>query len=98
MSFPYDSAKITSSQLAVITKNAPLLKGTVKISGFRSQTSPGMDKTLAAQRAAAVLKILKKQVPGVKFEVTSSYSALSDVCAKLVPKANNQCAVIYATK
>jgi hypothetical protein len=82
----------------LIKKKAPLLKGTVKISGFRSQTKPGMDKTLATQRAKAVLKELKKRMPGVKFVVTSSYKAISNVCTKLIPKANNQCVVVYATE
>ena len=97
MSFGFNSSKITSSQLALITKSAKLLKGTVKISGFRSQTQPGMDKTLATARANAVLAALKKLLPKGKFVITASYSAISNVCTKLVPKANNQCAVVFAT-
>jgi len=97
VSFGFNSSKITSSQLALITKSAKLLKGTVKISGFRSQTQPGMDKTLATARANGVLAALKKLLPKGKFVITASYSAISNVCTKLVPKANNQCAVVYAT-
>jgi hypothetical protein len=97
VSFGFNSSKITSSQLALITKSAKLLKGTVKISGFRSQTQPGMDKTLATARANAVLAALKKLLPKGKFVITASYSAISNVCTKLVPKANNQCAVVFAT-
>jgi len=97
VSFGFNSSKITSSQLALITKSAKLLKGTVKISGFRSQTQPGMDKTLATARANAVLAALKKLLPKGKFVITASYSAISNVCTKLAPKANNQCAVVYAT-
>jgi hypothetical protein len=97
VSFGFNSSVITKSQLALLNKSAQSLKGTVTISGFRSQTQPGMDKTLATARANAVLKALQKILPKGKFVTTASYSAISNVCTKLLPNSKNQCAVIYAT-
>ena len=98
VSFPFNSAKISASQIAAITKKAGALKGSVLISGFRSQTKPGLDYTLPQNRANSVLTLLKTLNKKASFKVAASYSAISGVCAKYAPKSNNQCVVVYATK
>ena len=99
ISFAFGSSKISAAELQRIKSLAPQLAGyDIKVAGFRSQTKPGLDTTLPNNRAKTALALLKKLAPTANYTVTSSYSAISSVCNKLVPKANNQCVVIYRTK
>ena len=98
ISFAFGSSEISAAELKRIKALAKKLGGfDIKVSGFRSQTKPGLDTKLATNRANSAVALLKKLAPTANYTVTSSYSAISSVCNKLVPKANNQCVVIYRT-
>ena len=97
ITFATNSSVITPGQLAVIKKSAVKLKGTIKIIGFIGTSKAEKTSSLASKRAVAIKLALKKAAPKLKLVITKpTYPALTNACSKLIPKAKNQCGIIYS--
>jgi hypothetical protein len=99
ISFSANSAVISSGQLAALKKSLSKFKGTIRVAGFKGRSKLEKKASLADKRAAAVKSAIAKIAPKLVVVIARPVpSALNKSCSTLIPKAANQCAVVYSEK